>query len=239
MRYALLSMLMLTLAACVIPVDAPPDITPIVPASTQPTSPTLTVTSATPVSVTTFPSEILLNDVPAFLASVPESADSNICQDTRGLQLLLDLQTVIQTRDGEMFASVISPDSGIGVRYIRDGNVITYFDNIKFIFETTYQADWGLAAGSGLPVEGSFQEIVLPSLELVFSANPFVNCSQLKTGGATYNPTFPYTDMDYYSIHFPGSEPYGYLDWETWAVGMVRQDGKPRLATLLHFAWEP
>lgn len=246
MRYMLLSILILTLAACAIPVDAPPDPTQIVVVPTEQTvptlivaPPTLTVASATPVVAPSLPSEISLNDVPALLASMPESANSNLCQDTRGLQLLLDLQKVIQTRDGSLFALLVNPASGMGVRYIRDGNIITYFDNIKFIFETTYAADWGLAAGSGMPVQGSFQEIVLPSLERVFSSNPLVTCNQLKTGGATYNPTFPYSDMDYYSIHFPGSEQYGYLDWETWVVGVVQQDDKPMLAALIRFAWEP
>jgi len=232
MKYAFAFILILTLAACVIPVDAPPDPTPLVPVSTQQTAPTLTVSSA-------IPTEIYLNDVPAFLNSVPESTNSNICQDTRGLQLLLDLQAVIQTRNGEMLASLISPVSGLGVRYIRDGNVLTYFDNVKFIFETTYDADWGIAAGSGEPVLGSFQEVVLPSLERVFASNPFIVCGQLKVGGATYNPIFPYTDMDYYSIYFSGTEEFGLLDWETWVVGVVQQADRPMLSALVHFAWEP
>jgi hypothetical protein len=180
-----------------------------------------------------------LDAIPAYLTSVPESFTPEFCQDTRALQLLSDLQTAIQTRDGELLASLVSPDTGVGVRFLRGGNVITYFDNIKFIFETTYAADWGLGAGSGEPLKGSFQQIVLPSLEAVFSSNPAVTCNELKTGGATYVPEWPYSGMDYYSVHFPGTDEFSGMDWETWAVGMTREQGKPMLAALVRFAWEP
>ena len=229
MKRFLLPLLGLTLAACFAPVDAPPPPTSIFADTPQSTSPTLTVLPAT----------ISLNDIPAVLTAVPENASPNFCEDTRGLKLLLDLQTALQNRDGEFLATLVSPSSGVGVRFIREGKIVTYFDNIKFIFNTTYQADWGLGAGSGQPVKGSFQEIVLPSLDKVFASNPTVTCNGLKVGGATYIPEWPYTGMDYYSLYYPGSSEFNNLDWETWAVGMLRQEGKPQLTALVHYEWEP
>lgn len=214
MKRFLLSMLVLTLIACSVPVDAPPPPTSIFSATPQPAESTPTVAPAT---------------------SAPES----FCQDTRVFQLISDLKTATQTRDGDLLASLVSQTSGVGVRFIRDGNVITYFDNIKFIFETTYDANWGLGAGSGEPVKGSFQEIVLPSLERVLTSDPLLACNDLKVGGATYIPDWPYEDMNYYSLHFPGTDQYSGMDWETWAVGMVYEDGKLMLSALVHFAWEP
>jgi hypothetical protein len=232
MKRLLLSLIALTLTACYVPVDAPPPPTPLFSATPPPALSNETVVPATSVPAA-------LNEIPAFLTAVPENFNPTFCEDTRALQLLLDIQTAIQTRDGELFAAGVSSASGVGVRFIRDGSVITYFDNIKFIFETTYQADWGLGAGSGELVRGSFQEIVLPSLELIFASNPVITCNELKVGGATYIPEWPYNGMEYYSLHFPGTDEFGGLNWETWAVGMVREEGKPMLAALVHYAWEP
>jgi hypothetical protein len=228
MRRVFLPLIALILVACFAPVDAPPPPTSIFSATPQLAVPTSTVASAT-----------FANPTPATFTAVPGNSNTGFCQDAQTLQLLDDLKSAIQSRDGELLASLVNPTSGVGVRFIRSGNVITYFDNIKFIFETTYQADWGLGVGSGEPVKGSFHDIVLPSLDLVFASNPIITCNELKVGGATYVPEWPYSGMDYYSVHYPGTDQYAGMDWETWAVGIVRQEGKPMLAALVHYAWEP
>lgn len=229
MNRLIFSFLILTLIACSVPVDQPPPPTAMVVDTPQPAL-------STPATI---PTVAVLNEIPAYLTAVPENFNPVFCQDTRALQLLIDVQTAIQTRNGELLASLVDPASGVGVRYLRNGNVITYFDNIKFIFETTYQADWGLGAGSGESVKGPFQEIVLPSLELVFASNPVIACNELKVGGTTYIAEWPYSGMDYYSVYFPGTDEFGGLNWETWVVGMARQAGKPVLTALVHFMWEP
>ena len=234
----------LTLTACFTPVDAPPPPTAIASDTPQPAVSSQTDQPATSAPGIASPvggaqQVSTLNEIPAYLTSVPENFNPNMCLDTRALQLLNNLQTSIQNQDGELLASLVSPNTGIGVRFIRDGKVITYFDNVKFVFETTYAADWGLAAGSGEPVKGPFHDIVLPSLSRVFAADPLITCNELKVGGATYVPEWPYAGMDFYSVHFPGTDQYAGMDWETWAVGMVRQEGKPMLAALIHYAWEP
>lgn len=244
MKHAFLALLVLTLTACFAPVDVAPPPTTIFSATAQPNVPTLTAIPATSapddatLTSVAQPTESL-NQVPAILTSAPENFNSNFCLDTRALKLLSDLQTAIQSRDGKLLASLASPTFGVGVRFIRNAKVVTYFDNIKFIFETTYQADWGLGASSGEPVKGSFHDLVLPSLDLVFASNPIITCNELKVGGATYIPEWPYTGMDYYSVYYPGTDEFGGLNWETWAVGMVREEGKPMLAALVHYVWEP
>lgn len=213
MERAWLLLLVVTLTACAVPVDAPPPPTPLFSATPPPTQAMPTVAPAT--------------SAPGF------------CSDSRAMPLLSELKTAIQTQDGELLASLVSPTSGVGVLFIRNGNVVTYFDNIKFIFETTYEADWGLGPGSGEPVKGSFQEIVMPSLERVLISNPVITCNEIKVGGATYTPEWPYNNMNYYSLYYPGTDQYSGMDWETWAVGMTEEAGEFKLNALVHFAWEP
>lgn len=214
------------LSACTVPVDAPPPPTAL-PTGTAPS----TVSPAE-----TFTPIPAITSTPETAATVPVS----FCDDARRRDLLSSLQTAIQTKDGALLASLVSPTVGMDVIYIRNGNVINYdTEHIKFVFETTFKADWGLGAGSGEPVVGSFQEIILPSLQLVFAPNAIITCNDLRTGGVTYVPQYPYPGEPYYSIHFPGTEQYNGMDWETWAVGITPVGEEPYLTSLVHFEWEP
>lgn len=224
--FLLLSLLAFT--ACSVPVDAPPPPTALPSFTAQPT-----LTSA--VSVSPIPAA---TDTPAIVPTSLTSAD--LCADTRSSDVIEFLRTAVQAKDGALLASLVSPAVGMDVIFIRNGNVINYdIEHAKFVFETTFQAEWGPGAGSGEPVIGAFQEIILPSLQLVFTPTAVITCNELKTGGATYIPEWPYPGMDFYSVHFPGTEQYAGMDWETWAVGMVRQEGKPVIAAMVHYEWEP
>ncbi|HRQ24567.1 MAG TPA: hypothetical protein PLF42_14165 [Anaerolineales bacterium] len=216
MKKLFLILTVLTFAACMPPIDAPPPPTAI-PSDT----PLPALTSTPTVSASPSPA-------PAF------------CGNPRGTELIASLRTAVQTEDGKLLASLVSPTLGMDVRFFRDGNVVNYdVEHAPFVFETTFQADWGLHFASGEPTIGAFQEIILPSLQQIFSADAEIICNELKTGGATYIPEWLYPGMDFYSVHFPGSEQYGGLDWQTWAVGMSPVDGALYITALSHFVWEP
>ncbi len=222
MKKLLLLLTLLILAACMPPVDAPPPPTAI-PSDTP--FPALTSTS--------------LVSPPSQPTETPPSP-SEFCANPRGTELIVYLREAIQTKDGKLLASLVSPTDGMNVRFLRDGNVINYdVEHAPFVFETTYQADWGLHFASGEPTIGAFQEIILPSLQQIFSADAEIICNELKTGGATYIPEWQYPDMDFYSIHFPGTEQYSGMDWQTWAIGMAPVDGVLYITALSHFVWEP
>ncbi len=214
------------LSACTVPVDAPPDPTAL-PTGTAP---------STSSPAETFTSIPVLTSTPAAVETVPVS----FCDDSRRRDLIGSLQTAVQTKDGALLSSLVSPSEGMDVMYIRDGNIVNYdVEHAKFVFETTFQADWGLGAGSGEEVIGSFQELILPSLQLVFTPSAEVTCNELKTGGVTYVSQYPYPGAPFYSVHFPGTDQYSGLDWETWAVGMTPVGEEPYLTALIHFEWEP
>ncbi len=224
MRHVLLSLMILTLASCAMPVDAPP------PPTALPTdTPQVTFTSSP-----TFTAIPVLTQTP-FPTQPPD-----FCADIRGTELINSFSKAVASKDGALLASLVSPSHGMDVRYYRDGKVVNYdAEHAKFVFETTFQADWGLSFGSGEATIGSFQEIILPTLEQVFTPNSLIVCSQIQTGGRNYVPEWPYPDINYYSVYFPGTEEFGGLDWQTWAVGMDKISGKPAIAAMVHYVWEP
>lgn len=231
LKFYLLNLIILTLTSCSIPVDVAPPPTALPSDTPQPTliaSPTFT-----PIPVLTQPAS------PTPTVPVPTLTPS-FCDDPRGRELITSFSTAVASKDGPLLSSLVSPAIGMDVRYYRDGKVVNYdVEHAKFVFETTFQTDWGLSFGSGEPTLGSFQEIILPALQSVFTSNVVIVCNQLKVGGATYQPIWPYPNMDYFSVHFPGTDQYGGLDWQTWAVGMDNVEGKPYLAALVHYVWEP
>lgn len=216
--------LSLLLAACRAEVSTLP--TPTQPAPPLPslspavTSPTL----AAPVDIPT-------------ATSLPVSAGA-ACSDPAVLVLIDSLKAAILNADGELLRTLVSP-RGLEVRYYRNGNVVTYTPyQAGFLFETTYEANWGNDPASGLEKRGSFHDVIVPSLTELFNQPYTLHCNELKHGGASYEVTWLY-DGDFYAIHFPGTEQNGFLDWRTWAAGVEYSGGKPLLYALVQYFWEP
>lgn len=229
----ILSIGLILLTACVPATAAPlpqptlPPPSPI-PAATQ--TPLLTGTD-TPATTAFTPNPTL---TPAVTVIVPA-----FCADPQPVTLINSLKTSMLTSDGLLLSSLVHPSRGMDVRYFRDGKVVNYTpEQAKFLFETTFEADWGNEPGSGLPKKGAFHDVIVPSLVEIFSQAYTLHCNELKYGGATYNPVFPYQD-DYYSIHFTGTDQYGFLDWRTWVVGIASENNKPYIYALIQFFWEP
>ncbi|MBE0670249.1 MAG: hypothetical protein IH588_06660 [Anaerolineales bacterium] len=224
MRYIFFLLMTFVFTSCAIPVDGPP-------------LPTV-LPSATP-QVTLIPSPTF-SPIPVLTQTSIPTQPPDFCADIRGTELINSFSKAAANKDGALLASLVSPFHGMDIRYYRDGNVVNYdVEHAKFVFETTFQADWGLSFGSGEATIGSFQDIILPTLQQVFTPNSLMICGQLQTGGTTYIPEWPYPEMDYYSVYFPGTDEFGRLDWQTWAVGMDNVDGRPYIAALVRYVWEP
>lgn len=164
------------------------------------------------------------------------------CADARVTSLLSNLKKAVNTTNGELLHSLVSPVHGVDVIYIRNGAVANYSpEEAAWAFQSTYEVNWGLGAGSGEVVTGTFQEIVLPALQDVFK-NESLTCNELKLGGATYVVEWSgeYVNLNFYSIHNPGNDPsYGDLDWRTWLAVVEYVEGQPYLFALLNYQWEP
>jgi len=165
---------------------------------------------------------------------------TTFCADSKVTTLLGSFKTAVVTSDGELLVALVSPSRGMDVRYVRDGRVVNYDpEHAEFIFETTFQVDWGLAPGSGLDVKGSFQDVIVPDLLKVFTKNYTLHCNELKYGGVTYQPAWPYPSTNFYSAFFAGTAENGNLDWHTWVIGVEYAGGKPYIFALMQFFWEP
>lgn len=168
---------------------------------------------------------------------IPPVARS-VCTDPAVIVLIDSLKASMLTADGALLSSLVSPN-GMEVRYLRNGTAVTYTPHqAGFLFETTYQANWGAEPGSGMDKTGSFHEVIVPDLVNIFNQPYTLHCNEIRHGGASYEVIWPY-EKDFYSIHFAGTEQYGHLDWHTWVVGVEYDDNKPLIYALMNFFWEP
>lgn len=171
-------------------------------------------------------------------ATPPPSFAQAVCTDPAVAVLLDSFKAAMLNADGTLLSSLVSPN-GMEVRYFRDGTAITYSPyQAGFLFETTYQADWGAEPGSGLEKTGSFHDVIVPAMVKVFNQPYTLHCNEIRHGGATYEVKWLY-GKDFYSIHFAGTQANGFLDWHTWVVGVEYSENKPYIYALMQFFWEP
>lgn len=176
--------------------------------------------------------------IPGVTLTSPTSTVS-ICNDQQSTALIDSFKAAILNSDGPLLSSLVSPSRGMDVAFFRDGTVITYTpQHAKFLFETTFEVDWGAEPGSGAAVRGAFHEVVLPELVETFSQPYTLHCNELKHGGATYELEWPY-EGEFYSVHFPGTAANGNMDWQTWVMGIENATTKPYIYALMRFFWEP
>jgi hypothetical protein len=163
------------------------------------------------------------------------------CADSRATTLFAGLSEALRTSDGRLLTPIVSPVHGLTVTYIHNGNPRGYSpSDAGMVFGSGEVVDWGLGPGSGLPVQGTFADLVRPDLLAVFGASYETHCSILTLGGASYTVTWPslWKNINFYSVYKPGS-PGIELDWMTWLTGMEYVDGNPYLFSLSRYNWEP
>lgn len=161
-----------------------------------------------------------------------------VCTDPQATALIDSLKKSMLTADGALLSSLVSPN-GMEVRYFHNGTAVTYTPyQAQFLFETTYQANWGPHPASGQEKKGSFHDVIVPDLVKIFNTTYTLQCNEIRHGGASYPIAWPYA-KDFYSIYFAGTEVNGYLDWYTWVVGIEYVNGRPYIYALMQFFWEP
>lgn len=215
------------LTGCSFPGAVTPTPTPII-------APMNFLTTETPLPI---PTPTFTPDFTPTATPIPPVA-ANICSDPQVPAMIDSLKRSMQTSDGTLLSSLVSPQ-GMKVNYFHTGRTIAYSPyQAQFLFETTYQAPWGDDPASGLPKKGAFHQVIVPSLLAVFNQPYTLHCNEIRHGGASYPVTWPY-NRDFYAIHFAGTQPNGYNDWQTWAVGVEYVNSRPAIYALINFFWEP
>ena len=209
------------------------------PATQAPATPTFLAlpTSTLFIGTPPTPAQAVGTPLPGTTVAYPNPA--TICGDPQVTALIESFKKAILTSDGLLLSTLVSPARGMDVAFFRDGTVITYKpEHAKFLFETTFEVDWGTEPGNGAVKRGSFHDVVVPELTRTFNQPYTLHCNELKHGGATYELEWPYQN-EFYSIHFPGTAANGNLDWQTWVMGIEYVSGKPYVYALIQFFWEP
>ena len=215
---------------------------PVTQAAATPTFlalPTSTLFVGTPPTAAPTSAGTSLPGTPLPGTTVAPANPATVCGDPQVTALIDSFKKAILTSDGPLLSTLVSPSRGMDVAFFRDGTVITYEpEHAKFLFETTFEVDWGAEPGSGAMKRGSFHDVVVPELVRIFNQPYTLHCNELKHGGATYEMEWPY-QSEFYSIHFPGTEANGNLDWHTWLMGIEYVSGKPYVYALIQYFWEP
>ncbi len=166
---------------------------------------------------------------------------SAFCADGKVNTLIDNLDTAVTTSNGALLASLVSPTHGADIRLWRYGKVVNYDqEHARWVFESTYEINWGPAPGSGLDTIGPFHLAVLPRLQEVFNASYTSSCNDPGVAALFSLEPWPneYANIHYYNVYKPGT-PGVDLDWRTWLVGVEYVKGQPYLFSLIHFQWEP
>jgi hypothetical protein len=237
----LLGLISLLATACTLPAYGGPLATPTLLILPTLIIPTPTTSPAASIQITNTPNpfpSLPVTGVPTIQGQQP--ASTNFCADGQATALINSFKSAVQTSNGSLLASLVSPVHGMDARLYRTGRIVNYdSEHAKFLFDSTYVVDWGSAPASGLQTQGSFHELFVPALLNVFNKNYTLSCNQIQAGGTTYQVTWPYSGINYYSVFYPGSQGNGSLDWHTWVLGMDYSNGSPHLYAIMQFMWEP
>jgi len=162
------------------------------------------------------------------------------CQDPRPIDLANRFILALQGESGHELAQLASPKRGLIIRHDWwNPEVITELGSLPLLFQDSSELDWGISRDSGIPIIGSFAQVILPQLLDVFPVAPSYSCNRIATGNTAEEVAWPaeYTNLNFISFHRAAPSPSS-LNWRTWALGIEYVGGAPYLAVLVQYRGE-
>jgi uncharacterized protein YgiM (DUF1202 family) len=162
------------------------------------------------------------------------------CSDPEPRSLLDSLKSAVSQRNGQSLASLSDLSRGLRVRRYWNSEGVRFEDEqIANVFNSTSSYFWGVADGSGLDINGSFNDIILPLLDRDLLPATEFGCNEILHGGTAGLIQLParYEGVNYFSLYRPpaaGSEQ----DWGTWVVGIERWQEDYFVSFLVHYQWQ-
>ena len=164
----------------------------------------------------------------------------SFCADARVPQLFDRLKQAVNTSDGKLFASLISPIHGLDVRLWHYTTPINYSPaGAAEAFTSSTVQNWG-AGPSSIDTIGTFASVIQPKLQDVLNTPTYSALCNDPEFASLFSEPWPgeYTNFSYYSLVRPGT-PGVDLDYRQWMAGIEYVRGQPFLVALIHIVWEP
>jgi hypothetical protein len=166
---------------------------------------------------------------------VPHDA---FCGDSRILPFIEQFKQALNSADGNLLSTLVSPTHGVNFHLWKYGPGINFTQTTaKDIFTSTTSYDWG-GGPSGMPDVGAFKDVVKPKyLDALNATNRESYCDNLTKVFPLFDP-WPYHTIRYYNLYKPAT-PDVYFDFRTLLVGIEFINNQPYLYTVITIVWEP
>lgn len=162
--------------------------------------------------------------------------------DDEDIEKLVDAASeALVDEDGEGLSQLVAEGRSLRIRrHWWNPEVIFSKEEVANLFDSEESYSWGIADGSGNPIEGSFSEVIQPLLERNLAAHTERGCDEILHGGTAGLVQLPpsYEGINYYSFYRPAGPDEFELDWGTWVMGVEIWQGQPYLSFLVHYEWE-
>lgn len=167
------------------------------------------------------------------------------CENDQVQAAMDGLVDAIKGRDGAALLSLVDPVEGLDIYYtFANPPVNIPVESVEGLFDSTFVYSLGDHPGSGLPVEGTFKDEILPSLLDVMDKSFSPACQTLErgigTGPTTATIGWPekFEGMPFIALYRAPGPQDNELDWRTWAVGFTVVNGEPKIRVLVQYFWE-
>jgi hypothetical protein len=163
-------------------------------------------------------------------------SEESFCSDPNVLVLLDELRRVIADEDADGLLRLISPKRDFILRLdFWNEEVRIAPDQMVGIFDDNRSYQWGTRFASQTPIQGSFNEVIVPALSEVLDSDPQRACNELLQGTSVAPVGWPdlYANLNYYSLLRRPSQGGNPFNWRTWVIAFEYIEGRPYLALLV------